>query len=264
MNNIRYVEYDATHTHDFVFDIPEGHDCWLLIVTQTPATFLVDGEYREYPANCAVLYRPNQRIYYRACQESYANDWIRFDTDEHYVTMTPITCGIPFIIHDPAYCHKIFQLIFSEDVLSNTYKEINIDNLLRILFNKLLESFDHHPVSPLYRSLTELKKSIYRQPNLNWTVAMMADRLNISAGHLQAIYKETFGISCIEDVIHSRIELAKKYLLYDHYSTVEIASLCGYHNVEHFFRQFKKMVGMSPTVFRKTPYQPYIKSHEVN
>lgn len=29
MNHIRYIEYNAVHNSDFVFDLPGGHDCWL-------------------------------------------------------------------------------------------------------------------------------------------------------------------------------------------------------------------------------------------
>lgn len=43
MNHIRYVEYNAVHDGSFVFDVPEGHDCWLLVLTHTPALFRVDG-----------------------------------------------------------------------------------------------------------------------------------------------------------------------------------------------------------------------------
>ncbi|MDF2485081.1 MAG: AraC family transcriptional regulator [Herbinix sp.] len=255
MNHIRYVEYDATHSSDFIFDVPEGHDCWLLVLTKTPAIFLVDNDLREYPSNCAILYKPNHRIYYRACGEIYINDWIRFDTDETYVTTSPITSGEPFVIHDPSYCHKLYQLLVSEHILSNNYKEISIDNLLRILFNKLLESFHYKPVSPLYKNLNELKKEIYRQPNSQWTVSKMAEKLNISVGYLEEIYKNTFGVTCMDDVISSRINLAKKYLLYDHYTIAEIVTLCGYRNMEHFFRQFKKITGVTPNRFRNSPYQ---------
>lgn len=257
MINIRYVEYDASHPDNFEFDIPEGHDCWLLLLTQTPAIFFVDNDFREYPANCAVLYKPNQKIYYRACEESYINDWIRFDTDETYVTTTPISCGVPFVIHDPSYCHSLYQLLVTEDILDNNYKDISIDNLLRILFNKLLESYNYIPVSPLYKNLNELKMEIYRNPNLDWTVSKMAERLNVSGGYLEVIYKETFGVTCIDDVINSRINLAKKHLLYDHYSIAEIAVSCGYRNIEHFFRQFKKITGVSPNCFRKSTLQLY-------
>jgi YesN/AraC family two-component response regulator len=83
----------------------------------------------------------------------------------------------------------------------------------------------------------------------------MAEKLNISVGYLEEIYKNTFGVTCMEDVISSRINLAKKYLLYDHYSIAEIVTLCGYRNIEHFFRQFKKITGITPNRFRNSPYQ---------
>jgi AraC-like DNA-binding protein len=258
MNHIRYVEYDASHAADFEFDIPEGHDCWLLLLTHSPAMFYVDNDLREYPANCAVLYRPNQKIYYCACANKYANDWIRFDTDETYVTTTPILSGVPFTIQDPSYCHKIYQLLVTEHILNNNYKDISIDNLLRVLFNKMLESYNYKQVSPLNKKLNELKVEIYLNPNKEWTVAKMADKLNISVGYLEDIYKNTFGITCMDDVINSRINLAKKYLLYDHYTIAEIVSLCGYRNIEHFFRQFKKVTGVTPNRFRNMPNRIYL------
>lgn len=262
MIDIKYVEYNASHLEDFVFDVPNGHDCWLLVLTQTPAVFFVDNEYIEYPPGCAVLYKPNQRIYYRACADRYANDWIRFDTDETYVTTTPIEKGRPFVMHDPSYCHKVYQLLVTEHILNNGYKDITIDNLLRILFNKLLESYDYKPVTPLYKKLKELKMEIYRTPGKDWTVSKMADNLNISIGYLEDIYKNTFGMTCMEDVINSRITLAKKYLLYEHYTVAEIVSLCGYRNIEHFYRQFKKITGVTPSRFRNIPYQRHISEEE--
>lgn len=257
MIHIRYVEYDAVHLGDFVFDVPEGHDCWLLVLTQTPAIFWIDNEFREYPSNSAVLYRPNQKIYYRACEGRYVNDWIRFDTDEAYVTTSPMACGVPFVIHDPFYCHKLYQLLVTEHILNNSYKDISIDNLLRVLFNKLLESYHYKPLSPLYKNLNELKVEIYRNPNKEWTVSKMAERLSISVGYLESIYKSTFGVTCMNDVINSRINLAKKYLSYEQYTIEEIGNLCGYHNVEHFFRQFKRITGTTPNHFRKNAYQIY-------
>jgi len=249
MTNIFYVGCDATHTNDFIFDIPLGHDCWLLIITQTPALFFVNGEIKEYPAHSAILYHPHQKIYYRACAEKYINDWIRFDSTESYVTETTLPLGIPFSLDDPEYCHKIFQLLSTENSFNKDYKESSIDYLLRTLFNKLLESCFHTGITPQYYNLLNLRTAVHNNPGNHWTVRSMADFLHISQGYLQTIYKNTFGISCMDDVIDSRIRLAKEYLLHCNRTIAEVSILCGYNNVEHFCRQFKQMTGYTPGKF---------------
>jgi len=255
MIQIQYVEYNAEHDEDFVFNVPEGHKAWLVLLTKTPAIFLVEGKMKKYPPNCAVIFKPGQKIFYQACDGGYANDWIRFVTDESYIPVLPLPFGEPFIVHDPSFCHMLFQLLVTEHVFDNEYKCITIDNLMRILFNKLLESYNYKSISPLINGLNELKMNIYTNPEMNWTVTNMAKQLNVSKGYLELIYKETFGVTCIDDVINSRITLAKKYLLYDQYSITEIARKCGYKNVEHFYRQFKKYTGKTPSNYKKSMHQ---------
>ena len=250
MINIHYVGYDASHPDSFVFDIPDGHDCWLLLLTQTPALFWVNNEIKEYPAYSAVLYRPYQKIYYRACADKYINDWIRFDSTESYVIETILPLGVPFSLDDPGYCHKLFQLLVTENFFNKDYKESSIDYLLRTMFNKLLESYYHAGVSTQYYKLLNLRKEIHNDPGNHWTVSSMANLLHISPGYLQTIYKDTFGISCMDDVISIRIRLAKEYLVHGTHTISEVAFLCGYNNVEHFCRQFKQMAEYTPGAFR--------------
>lgn len=250
MTNIHYAGYDASHPDSFVFDIPEGHDCWLLLLIKTPALFWVNGEIKEYPAHSAVLFHPHQKIYYRACADKYINDWMRFDSNESYVTATTLPFGVPFSLDDPEYCYKLFQLLCSEHYFSKDYKESSIDYLLRTLFNKLLESYRSNCISPQYYKLLSLRVEIHSNPGHNWNVPGMADYLHISPGYLQTIYKNTFGTSCMDDVINSRIRMAKECLLHGTHSIAEVAVLCGYNNVEHFCRQFKQMTGYTPGKFR--------------
>lgn len=250
MIKIKYVEYNATHPSDFEFDIPEGHDCWLIILTHTPAIFFIDGVYKEYPPNCAVLYEPHQKIYYRACVDSFINDWVRFDIDEPYISAKRLPCGVPFVVDDPSYCHKIFQLLTTEHILNNDFKDMSIEALMNILINKLFESCNYEHVSSLNKNLIKLKMDIYLNPYKTWTVTKMASELYISVGYLEDMYKKTFGISCMDDVIKSRINMAQKHLLYTNYPITEIANLCGYRNIEHFYRQFKKVTGFTPKHYR--------------
>lgn len=250
MAYIHYVEYNTAHAGNFVLDVPVGHH-WLLVVTKTPAQFWVNGGLKEYPAHSAILYRPQQKVYYRACTEHFVNDWVRFESDEPYIAESPLPFGIPFALSDPEYCQKLFELLVAEHNFNLDCRESSIDFLLRTLFNKLWESCFQDNITPQYYKLLKLRTAIQSNPGHYWTVAKMADFLRISPGYLQNIYKKTFGIPCMDDVINSRIRMAKEYLIHNAQSISEVASRCGYQNVEHFCRQFKQITGYTPRNYQK-------------
>ena len=79
----------------------------------------------------------------------------------------------------------------------------------------------------------------------------MTRRINLGRTRFQTLYKETFGISPIDDVINARVRLAKDRLKYTTRSIAEVAEMCGYKSTEHFCRQFAKITGMTPGNFRR-------------
>ncbi len=54
----------------------------------------------------------------------------------------------------------------------------------------------------------------------------------------------------MSDVISRKIEKAKEILSETDCTVSRVASMCGYDNEEHFMRQFKRIVGMTPTSYR--------------
>lgn len=250
MTRIHYVECNMAHTGNFVIDVPAGSH-WLLVMTKTPALFRVEGELRPFPAHSAVLYRPQQSVYYEACNGYFVNNWIRFETDDPYITDSRLTFGVPFPLEDPDTCDKLFELIAIEHRFQRSFKQSSVTFLLRTLLNKLLESSRHKHIDPQYYDLMRLRTMIRNDPAREWTVPMMAEILGISPGYLQNQYKKAFGVSCMEDVINSRIQLAKEYLMFSRQSIAEIAARCGYQHAEHFSRQFKKATGHAPRAYQK-------------
>lgn len=251
MNEIQFMGYSAKHTKDFIYEFTENHDFYLLVLTSTPASFLIDDVLQEYPAHSAILYAPGQKIHYRASGTEYGNDWLRFTTDETFVTQFPVQ-GIPFPVSDPDYCHNLLKLLTWESSFSSVNSEMIISNLLRVLFLKLNEDSSHLEDSAHSNNLLNLRKQIYNSPQLSWNISHMAEKLHLSAGYLQALYKNMFGISCMEDVIEGRIRLAKDQLMYTTKTINEISEYCGYNNVEHFCRQFRSLCDCTPKQFRQS------------
>ena len=88
-------------------------------------------------------------------------------------------------------------------------------------------------------------------PEKDWTIDIMASKINLSRTRFQTVYKNTFGNTCMEEVINARIRLAQERLIYTGHTISEIAELCGYNSTEHFCRQFRKSVGITPGQFRR-------------
>ena len=248
MDNIHMIGYDAVHPSDFIYDVPERHGHFLLILTHTPARFLSGEGERVYPAHHAALFSPDAHIRYGACEASYSNDWIIFSSDEPYVTQFPLQ-NRPFPVPDADYCHNLFQLLTWEHMQDNY--ETLISQLMALLFQKLRQGIAFPDDADYRLELTALRRRIMSQPSLDWNVSDMAASLHISAGYLHLLYKRQFGVSCMDDVIESRIRLARDYLSHTRLRIQEIASLCGYNSVEHFSRQFRRLCGVSPGQYRK-------------
>lgn len=241
------IGYDAVHPADFIYDVPENHGYYLLILTHTPLSFRDPEGERVYPAHHAALFSPSARIHYGASGDTYSNDWIMFSSDEPYVTQFPLV-NRPFLAPDPDYCHNLFQLLTWEHTQGN--REAVIPQLMSLLFQKLRTGIDQDSETDYRLALSALRRRIQSQPRLNWNVPEMAAQLHISAGYLHLLYKRQFGVTCMDDVIASRMRLARDYLTHTQLRVQEIAALCGYNNAEHFNRQFRRLFGVTPGQFR--------------
>ena len=252
VERIHMIGYDAVHPADFIYDVPEDHGYYLLILTHTPLRLRdAEGE-RVYPAHHAALFSPSARIHYGACEDTYSNDWIIFSSDEPCVTQFPLK-NRPFPVLDPDYCHNLFQLLTWEHMQEN-YETV-VSQLMSLLFQKLRAAIDQGGDADYRLALTALRRRILSQPRLNWNVSDMAAQLHISAGYLHLLYKRQFGVSCMDDVIASRIRLAKDYLAHTQLRVLEVAALCGYNSAEHFSRQFRRLCGMTPGQYRRSAAQ---------
>ncbi len=252
MFEIISVDTKSQHDGDFIYDFPGGFDSWLLLLVHTKSIFKINGEYKEFPPDCLVLYKPHMPIYYRAAGDFYSDDWMHFNCSDTDINLSLIPLGQP--VHTPlaAQCNSLFQLLCVENYLDNEYKNQSINSLINLLIYKLSESSHINDFSKKHSDLVELRKEIYKYPGEAWTLSSMAAKVFMSESHLQALYKKTFGISCINDVISARIQLAKSLLLYTEYTITYIATSCGYNSTQHFFRQFNRVVGCSPNSYRKS------------
>ena len=256
MIEIKKIGEHTEHDHSFLVDRPNGHPVFLLLLVKTPAKFYVESEWRDTPAGVAVIFKNGQKHLYGPHPDSlefpsYIDNWMHIAPpvsvlSEHF------PFGAPVLLHNPEEYYSLFHLIHSEYYGASRQKNIIIDHLTTALLHKIENESNTEKYPEIYYRLALLRENIYRNPKTEWTITDMAKSLHISDGYFHSIYKRFFNTTCTSDVIESRIQAAVELLSSTSKSVEEIAETCGYHNTEHFIRQFRKRVGQTPARYRKS------------
>ncbi len=200
----------------------------------------------------AVLFDKYTAQKYYPTKGEFVHDFIHFDFDNE--SEKKEFSSIPFStvlrMDNHTKVSDTLSLI-SHYLLLNSSSSRSIVNHLGHAFLLMVRDSVNVPNNAYLSELLSLRNEIHNNPQLDWSVEAMTRKVSMSRSRLQAQYHKTFGISCMNDVISSRIEMAKKLLAVPEITISQTAELCGYKNVEHFVRQFKNRELTTPGNFKR-------------
>lgn len=78
----------------------------------------------------------------------------------------------------------------------------------------------------------------------------LSEKLHYDYHYLSNLFTKTKGITIQEFVIQHKIERAKEMILYNNNNLTEIAYILNYSSVAHLSNQFKKVTGLTPSLFK--------------
>lgn len=244
---------DYQHNRDFSIERSNGSGDNLLVIFKTPARVRTGENFAFIHPNSAILYSQNHPQYYSAAGEKFINHWIHFDIEDNVSFFERI--GLPFDtivdITDISSVESLLLQLNLESVSEGSNKTECIDLLLKLIMAKIGGNSEYHHNSVHFEELRALRAEIYRNPAKCRSIAEFAAMVSLSPSHFQALYKSEFGVSCYEDVLTARLDMAKYYLKNTFMPVNRIAELCGYENDVHFIRQFKTRTGMTAGEYRK-------------
>lgn len=105
------------------------------------------------------------------------------------------------------------------------------------------------PASPT--TVKKIVKEIQDCYTENISLSGLAEKYGFSIGYVSALVKEELGLSFSEYVTCKRIQKAKELLADPCLSIDVVAEQSGYHDYFYFTKVFKKVVGISPSKYRK-------------
>ncbi len=255
--HILQIGYNSIHDSSYKADFSEGTEGYMLIIMKTPALFELYGEKSIAERDSIVIYDKRTPHCYSAIGDIFINDWIHFDTDYDAEFFKSLNIPLNSIIRfgDVDFISSLIRNLCSEFYSVNPKRNEMLDCLLKAMLIKTSEMIEASSLakfsSPHYAKLLNLREKIYDNPQEKWTLDMLCGEVNMSRSYFQSVYRDTFGITCIADVISCKINHAKEILKTTNMSVGQISEECGYDNEEHFMRQFKKNTGLTPTSYRK-------------
>jgi len=83
----------------------------------------------------------------------------------------------------------------------------------------------------------------------------LADWLNLDYPYLSTLYSSVEGTTIEQHLIHLKIERLKELLVYGEKTLSEIAWKLGYNSVAYLSGQFKRIIGFTPSHFKKLKEQ---------
>lgn len=255
------IGYNHKHEKDFFVDRPEGPGAYLFLLVKSNSLFTIKGKHYSVLKNSYVMLHPNTPCFYKGNKDFYTDDWFFFGLDEEG---KQFLLDLGLVFDTPVYFeqneelsldlhHISFEHFSSSDYhneLKEHYTKIFFYKLARILKNQ--SGVSPESLATKYERLSYLKTRLYDQPDFFNDVDEMADFVNLSRSGFQHLYKATFGVNVLHDVIQGKVEKAKWFLSNTDFSISEISQKCGYKTDYHFMRQFKEQTGFTPTQFRKS------------
>lgn len=248
--NLKRMGINYTHDSSFNMVRENGSGDNLLLIFKTPAYIMLDGIKTNVTPNSAILFPKGMPQIYGAADEIYINHWVHFENGENDIFFDNIAAVFnrPVTVSSMSYVEKALEML-SEESVSSPANEECISLLIQLLIAKSVGGETRKP-SPHGEGLRKVRAEIYANPAGRFSVNDFAKMLALSSAYFQTLYKNEFGVSCYEDVLKAKTELAEYYLKSTDASVHDISELCGYDNDVHFMRQFKKRVGMTTLQYR--------------
>jgi len=188
----------------------------------------------------------------------FINSWLHLKSDHMKKILSEYHLPIMKIFHvrNIESINSLLEKFFAEAASEKPFASQRADLFLELFLSELAREKELYEKKPALendriRNVSRIRAQMLEHFSEDHSVQMLAQSVHLSAERFAVIYKKTYGISPIRELIRKRISVAKELLLTTNLTIAEIGALCGYQDANYFSRIFTSEVQMSPSNFRK-------------
>lgn len=233
---------------------------YTFVFIRTPAVFRTGGNEHRCTGKSVIIYKSGTPMFYRSAENIPLQlDSISFKMnaeDLRFFSELDIPFDTPIYPSETVTLQNILKTMQTELICDEKLGEKFSDHAMRLILINISIQLHRKDMTksqdiPYYNRLMAIRKEIYDKPMHRWSIDDICAELGISRTYFHRIYQSAFGVTCMQDVIESRLTSAADMLINTNYSIGCIAELCGYESDSYFMRQFKKHTGCTPSEYRR-------------
>lgn len=173
-----------------------------------------------------------------SAKESWDYRWIGFTgTLSHDFLLFPTVFRLPDEIRQRLYVYEYPQVV--QNLASRLASDL-------YLVHSVMQVPEENEPDYVQKVLNRIHTSYMEK----LTVTQMAEEFNLNRSHLTRLFKAKMNMSIQDYLLQYRLSEAKRYLKHN-YSVSEAARLCGFGDHVNFYKVFSRVVGYSPTDWKK-------------
>ncbi|MCR4656329.1 MAG: response regulator [Lachnospiraceae bacterium] len=139
------------------------------------------------------------------------------------------------------------------DYLLKPIKEEELIRVINAIKSEQGEASPEEDITPVYdKMIDNVIRDIREHYMEDISLTSLAAKYSISTGHLSSVIKERLQVGFSDYISSLRMQRAKELLRDESMSIQEIAETVGYNDYFYFTKVFKKIVGISPSKYRKS------------
>lgn len=144
-----------------------------------------------------------------------------------------------------AFCREMLRCAHDE----HTDKAVFGDMLYRRLIWELSRPAEAD-FTGMPEVLRRLLPRIQRHLERDWNIRSLAQEANVSESYLYALFEKHLQVSPHQYLLQRRLHQARMELAGHDRTIKEIAQLCGFLNLESFYRAFRRHCNITPAAYR--------------